>query len=272
MGLLAVAIVGTASAGVLRSGGSERETPRKELEGRLADIHERSVFAFQYSGAGTKVVDCFLPNRRFFAVVDTDADLEVFKRSASDTTPIAVVNAGRALLHRSLFRNGLVPTPWLRTRVPPDPEAMASLRGALGVDLAGYVLRSDATASAAEIVRAALDVSQSVSRLGSSSVGDRYSIRVQPEEFDAATRSAGQAGGLAPVIDVWFKGDGIARIAVGPDRPAGQTGDVEAAGWVLDYAASNPPPRGVAGAVTELAQLGGTPLTGPRSQECSLPL
>ena len=267
--MLAVAVVGMAGAGLLRSGGGERETAREELEGRLADIDEPSVFGFEYSGAGTKVVDCFLPNRRFFAVVDTDADLEVFKRSASDTTPIAVVTAGQALLHRSLFRNGLVPTPWLRTSVPPDPEAMPSLRGALGVDLAGYVLRSDATASAAETVRAALDVSQSVSRLGSD--GNRYRIRVQPE--DAATRASGQASGIAPVLDVWFENDSIRKIAVAPARPPGQTGEVEAAGWVLDYSAPRTaPPKTVIGGITDLAELRSASLTGPRTQGCALPL
>ena len=269
--LLVVAVVGVAAAALLRSGGGQRETPREELEGRLTDVDEPLVFAFQYAGAGTKVVDCFLPNRRFFAVVDKEADVEVFKRSASDTTPIAVVTAGRAFLHSSLFRDGLVPTPWLRTDVPPDPAAMTSLRGALGVDLAGYVLRSDATASAAETVRAALDVAQSVSRMGSA--GDRYRIRVQPEEFDAATRAAGEAGGLAPVIDVWFEDQDIRRITVAPARPAGRTGEVEAAGWVLDYSVpSTAPPRTVIGPVTDLAELASTSLTGPRTQGCALPL
>ena len=271
--LLAVALVGTAGAGWLRSGGSEGETPRQDLEARLTAIDEPSVFAFQYSGAGTKVVDCFLPNRQFFAIVDKEADVEVFKRSASDTVPIAVVTAGRALLHRSLFRDGLVPTPWLRIPVPPAPEARTSLQGALGVDLAGYVLRPDATASAAETARAALEVSRSVLRIGSSSVGDRYRIRVEPEEFEAATRAAGQAGGGAPVVDVWFKGDAIRRIAVAPARPADQTGEVEAAGWVLDYSEpSTAPPSTVVGSVTDVAELGGASLTGSRTQGCSLPL
>lgn len=271
------AIAAIAATGILVFAGDGRRTAEEAMRARLADVTDPAVFAFAYSGAGTRVTDCFLPNRRFVANVDVRAGLAVFARTAAGPTPLAVVTKGGAVLHQSLFEEGAVATPWLRVAIPTTPAVEKALRRALGVDLAAYVVRPGAMATAAETARAAVDAALDVRRVGPEAKGtgrERYRVRVDPERPEKATTSlAADAATPAPVIDVWFEDRTIARISVLPERPAGQTGEVEAVGWTLDYSIPERPPSDrVAGAVTDLGDVDPASLTAPGGRSCALPL
>ena len=277
--MAAAAALVAVAAGAVSSLPRADESPREELARRLEVKSDRPRFAIAYGAGGTRVNDCFLPNRRFLVFVDHRAETLVVARSAADQVPLAIWREGRVFVHRSLFRSGALSQPWLA--VPSDLRGPAgeALRGILGVDLASYLLSDELPPTGRATAVAALEVAKSVRRVPSAAgESDRFSITVDPGQFEEATASAVPSSStptgptssvsLTPTIDVWLdNGDTVARI----DVRAGDTGATR--GWTVEYSPlTTAAPAIRAAEVADLTGVDLSSLTPSASPECELPL
>ena len=260
---------------------SRPKTAGDELARRLQAGAEPERFAIAYAAGGTRVKDCFLPNRRFVVFVDRPADVLVVTRSAADPSPLVVARRHRVLLHRSLFRSGAVPDPWLA--VPADIAGPAgdALRRALGTDLAGYVLTKYLPATGLATALAALEAADTVRRAAEAG-DDRFTLTIDAsrfEELTATTAPSATTAGTpptaptttslpAPTLDIWLDdNDSVTRIDVRVDEQEG------ASGWTTEYTASTTAnPTIPASDIVDLADLDPAQLSSPRSTSCRLPL
>jgi hypothetical protein len=259
---------------LLRSYRSERESgPAALLEAKLVDAPVLDRFRFLYSAAGTRVNDCFEPNRSFLGDVDHQQGLLILRRDPS-SPPIAYVTGGRAVLSASLFRDGTVPTPWLTTAGPVKGALRASLLRALGTGLAGYVVDGKLPPRGADFARDGLEVAKEVTRLPGRDGARRFALRLDRNALPGRTSSA-QPLLEDPTLELWIGASGnIRRIAVRPGRPAATSAnDLDVGGWTIDYL---PPIDGLSvpdlGPFTEVAAVDAATLAAPPIETCELPL
>ena len=222
----------------------------RELQERVARSDEPVKLGFSYEVRGSRVADCFLPNRRFVGSVDyRSGSFDI--QTASGHQAVVLVRNRRVFIHSTLLREGALGAEWLRVERAELDEAAPLLRRALGGDLAAYVLAGALPPSGRETVLELLRVAERVERLPAQEIAsrsaDRFSIRVDAQRFDDAT--AGEAPAApsttqavaAPVAEVWLRGDAVVRVAI---RPEGD-GDAEeaeerGAGWAIDYGRAVP--------------------------------
>ena len=255
--------------------------PEQELARRLGLSREPDRFKFHHRAGGSTVLDCFLPNREFWGDVDYGSGV-LLLRSTTAGTPIAMVADRRAVLHRSLFAAGAVPTTWAQLERPAKPTAHPVVTRVLGVDLAGYVLADALPPSGRATALAALDVAVEVNRIGSQRIGavqaDGYRIVVDAEKFiNGASPSSTAASDEAahtpvPDLDVWLGSDNtVVRIVVQPrgiDRDPKEPG---ISGWVVDYSPGEPVAFTESADVTAFDALEPSTLAAPAAVGCNLP-
>lgn len=250
-----------------------------ELARRLAATDDLDRFEFDHRAGGTRVLDCFLPNRQITGAVDYDAALAVLLDRTG--TEIARKRPDRVLLHRNLFAKDIVPTEWLELELPMDEELRSRLATILGTELAGYLLTPGLPASGRATAVAALEAADRVDPLPASTIDGRHSngyrIIVDDDRFGVDpddSRAAPTTDVAPPTIDVWIdQDDGVRRVTVLPGQlePAN---DEAAAGWSIDYRAPGSPVddrrrSSVTGAAAvDLDRLQGRPATGG----CEVPL
>ncbi len=248
--VLALLVVAVAAAAVTiwRPWNDAAAGPADEFARRL-DRTPVSRFTFTHRGGGTRVLDCFLPNREVTGSVDLRAGVAVV--TGPDGTVLARRNDRRVLLHRSLFAQGAVPTEWVAADLPVNDEHRAALARSLGADLAGYVLSTGLPAGGTVIAEAALDAAADVEALGVTDLDGRtatgYRVALNRDDFNAAgsatTSSAVDAGADVdpPLIDTWIDSQGqVVRVAVQPTSPDGGAAEPEGA-WTVDYQIPGPP-------------------------------
>lgn len=254
---------------------------KQELTRRLGLSREPDRFKFHHRAGGSTVLDCFLPNREFWGDVDYGSGV-LLLRSTTAGAPIAMVADRRAMLHRSLFAAGAVPTTWVQLERPARPTARPVVTRVLGVDFAGYVLADALPPSGRATALAAVDVAGEVNRIGSQSIGavqaDGYRIGVDAEKFaneaSPSTTLASNETARTPVPDfeVWLGSDNtVIRIVVQPrgiDRDPKEPG---ISGWVVDYVPGEPVAPIESADVTAFDALEPSTLGASASDGCNLP-
>lgn len=226
---------------------------RPELARRLANVAEPAEYEFRHRANGTRVLDCFLPNRALTGRVDTAAAVVVMRSAAGK---LARKWRRRVLLHESLFPSGSLPTAWLAITLPTTDALRSALNSSLGVEWAGYVLASGLPPSGRSVASAVLDVAAAVDSLGATRTLDGhaatgYRITLDPDRFAEATSDSFATPGrpkcdvVAP-RQVWIDDRdqvvriAVIRIAVRPGPSTGSTTDPDL-GWTIDYEVPAPP-------------------------------
>ena len=247
--------------------------PSAVLRAALADRTPVERFRFLYNAAGTRVNDCFEPNRSFVGDVDHRQGLLILRRGPS-SPPMAYVTGGRAVLSASLFRDGTVPTPWLTTSGPVNGALRTSLLRALGTGLAGYVVDGQLPPRGADFAREGLEVAKEVTRLPDRDGAQGFALRLDRSALPEATSSA-EPLLVDPILEIWVGASGnVRRIAVRPGRPAGTSADdLDVGGWTIDYL---PPIEELrvpeVGPFAEVATVDAGALAAPPIATCELPL
>ena len=278
---LAVATVAAVAASLVAWPAGGGSSPADELARRLVSTDDPDRFTFVHRAGGTRVLDCFLPNRQIAGVVDYDAALAVLRDATG--TEVARKEPERVLLHRSLFAEGTVATEWVDLELPMDRGLGARLSRILGTELAGYVLTPGLPPSGRATALAALDAANRVDAPPATTIdgrrSDGFRITVDGDRFgDIAgaddDRAAPTTDVAPPVIDVWIgQDDRVRRVTVLPGRPE-SADDEAAAGWSVDYGTIGPPldtrrPSSVTDAAdVDRGRLQGRPATGG----CEVPL
>lgn len=212
------------------------------LGAALADIDEASAFSLRHLPRGTRVVDCFVPNREL--LVDVDLAAESMVVSDAD---------GRELGRRidgAVYLVGRQPAGWIAAELPIAAAVRRELVDRLGPDVVGYLfadgLPADPVTAARELAGAADTVEGASAR--------RYVLALGDDAID------GVDGAVTVEIEV-FEGR-VREIAV---APAGE------GGWRLRYDRGTPlrvePPRDP----VPLTAASAADLT-TSTDECDLPL
>ena len=254
--------------------GSGRDTgPSADLQAALADDSSPTRFRFLYSAAGTRVNDCFEPNRSFVGDVDNREGLLILRRDLS-SPPMAYVTGGRAVISASLFQGGTVPTPWVTTSGPVEGALRSSLLRALGTGLAGYVVDGQLPPHGVDFARDGLEVAEEVTRLRERDGARGFAMRLDRKALPGATAPE-QSLLEDPILEIWIGADGsLRRIAVRAGRRAGpKANELDVGGWTIDYL---PPIEELrvpdVGPFTELAAVDAGALAAPPIESCELPL
>lgn len=213
---------------------------RERVVERLEAAEEPADFEFRFRAAGTRVNDCFLPNREFVGEVRADRGLLVI-RPARGEEPMIASTGEATFLHRRLFEEDSVPAEWVRL-AERGPAVAEALNRVLGADLAGYVVSESLPPSGNSTALAVLRAAEDVTPVGGSTIGDvraeRLRVTIDPEDYEAglgqSTRRADESGGPPPEVDFWITPDDeVVRVEV---RPAAEPGSEEPPpGWVIDY-------------------------------------
>lgn len=254
----------------------------RELQERVSRSDEPAKLGFSYEVHGSRVADCFLPNRRFVGSVDYGSgsfDIQ----TASEQQAVVLVRNNRVFIHSTLLREGTLGAEWLRVEGADVDDAAPLLRRALGGDLAAYVLAGALPPSGRETVLELLRVAERVERLPAQEISgrsaDRFSVRVDAERFDDAVADEARPAPsttepvASPVAEVWLRGDVVVRIAIRPDG----SGDAEEApehdaGWTIDYGRAVPlAPTPAPAASVPFASVANPDLARPIAR-CELPV
>lgn len=235
---VAAAVVPVLGAGCLGSGGSSTAA---ELRRRLEAVAEPADFAFRFRAGGTRVNDCFLPNREFAGRVDADRELLAVSPAPGET-PVVISTAETTFLHGSLFAGGTTGGEWLR--LTQRGEAVAeTLNRLLGPDLAAYAAPGALPPSGRTTAVALLGVATKVSPLGSSVIQGEpaQGFRLTADVADAPRETAEPAarrGGPRQVaeFEIWLSpSDQVVRIEVRPTPAGEEDGGEPPPGWLTDY-------------------------------------
>ena len=206
---------------------------------RVEDGAEPAAFEFDFSYAGSRVTECFVPNRRFSALVDYDAGTLTI-RLPNDDSPSAIAKDDTVFVHRSLLAPDAIPSEWLQVAAD-DDELRDRVARAIGGDLARYLFARALPATARTTALEVLEVTEEVDELGQAQLPDGgaegYRLRLDPDAYAAvATTVANEVQGDSeptPVVEIWLRESDVVRVAVSAE--AGDT-DVEAEpGWIIDY-------------------------------------
>lgn len=254
----------------------------RELEERVARSDELVRLGFSYEVRGSRVADCFLPNRRFVGSVDYGSgsfDIQ----TASRQQAVVLVRNRRVFIHSTLLREGALGAEWLRVERAELDEAAPLLRRALGGDLAAYVLAGALPPTGRETVLELLRVAERVERLPAEEIAgrsaDRFRIRVDAELFEDAIAGEAPAAPSTtdavapPVAEVWLRGDVVVRVAVRPDGNGGaEEAEERDAGWAIDYGRAVPlAPTPAPAASVPFASVSTSELARPVAR-CELPV
>lgn len=254
---------------------------QQELARRLRLSGQPDRFKFHHRAGGSTLLECFLPNREFWGALDYQSGV-LLLLSTTAGAPIAMVADRRAMLHRSLFAAGAVPTTWVQLERPAKPTARPVVMRVLGVDLAGYVLADALPPSGRATALAALDVAGEVNRIGSQRIGavqaEGYRIGVDAEKFTneapPSTTVASDEAARTPVPDfeVWIGSDNtVIRIVVQPRGIDGDPKKQDISGWAIDYLPGEPVAFSESSDVTAFNALEPSTLAAPGAAGCNLP-
>lgn len=255
---------------------------RSERESRTASVVQVALakgasadrFRFVYNANGTKVNDCFEPNRSFVGDVDLGRGLLVLRRDLS-SPPVAFVTGGRAVLSASLFRKGSHPTSWLRTPGLVDGPLRTSLLRALGTGLGGYVVDGQLPPDGTAFARDGLEVAKEVTQLRDRDGAQGFALTLDRNAFPAASDPDDESLLGDPILEFWIGASGdVRRVTVRPGRVPGYSEeDLEVGGWTIDYL---PPSEELAvpdlGPMTELGPGDARTIAAPPIETCELPL
>lgn len=265
LGLVAVLLLGACS---------RNDGVASELGDALDDARAPTRFAFDYRSGGTRVNDCFLPNRAFSGLVDHDAGVLALQQDGMGE-PSAYVARGDIYLRATLFAEGVTEAPWLRATGPLDDQRRAAVVRAIGDGFAGYVasglLPPDGRATALEL----LDVAEAVRVVERSDGAARYELRLPPEALGIAPGQGNEESEIGDlVVEVTVAGDSVTRIAVDEvDEPAAEHVEADADLWSVEY---RPSERRVqlpdVGPVEDLAGIDPALLQAPTIERCEVPL
>ena len=249
------------------------------LQERVARSDEPVRLGFSYEVRGSRVADCFLPNRRFVGGVDYGrGSFDI--QTASGPQAVVLVRNRRVFIHSTLLREGALGAEWLRVERAELDEAAPLLRRALGGDLAAYVLAGALPPTGRETVLELLRVAERVERLPAQEIAgrsaDRFSIRVDAELFDDAIADEAPAAPSTtdavapPVAEVWLRGDVVVRVVIRPDGNGGA--EERDAGWAIDYGRAVPfAPTPAPAASVPFASISTSELARPVAR-CELPV
>ena len=184
----------------------------------LVKVPAPARFSFRHEAAGTRVLDCFLPYRRFDGVVDVEA--RAVELREVDGPPIAYVRPGEVLLAAEAIGADGMDVEWVRLD-DVDQSAREVLRRVVGAELAGYLVEAPPP-SGRDTVLAALDEGAEVAIVRRDASGIRVQLTVAADPRDVAV-----------VADVSPEG-WVEQVTV---TPAGADGaEVGASGWTVRYA------------------------------------
>lgn len=230
---------------VLVAAAATRPSPsaEDELRQRLRRNGAETQTAFTFVGGGTRVLECFFPNRRYGGVTDPAGRRAVFWLGDDPKAKriIAFVDEDAVVLHRSLFDDAPFGTEWVAFATPLSPNDLTTLSDIAGQDLAADLSATAPPPLAATVVETALNSASSVKPIGSASIAGRqvdgFRIEVDPNNLaGSAPAGLSQTGAdLVPMLEVWITPDGaVARIVVRPQRPD-RTVAAPEEGWSIDY-------------------------------------
>ena len=211
-----------------------------DLVRRLAGVDVPPRFAFDYSSAGTEVLGCALPNRRFTVVVDRTEGVVAVRDGTGEL--LVVSGPDQITVAGTQFASSTLNGAWVRAATPLDPERSELLRRVLGVDAASYALADtvpdDGQATAVELVESATTLSV-VRREDDGAAVWRVDVAADEE-----------AGAPAVRAEIAVTGEGrVVRIDVLPSQPARPSDDA-ATGWTVEYDEAEPAPVAVPAATT----------------------
>lgn len=262
LGLVAILFLG----GCTRNEGA---APR--LRNTLENATSSDRYAFDYRSGGTRVNDCFLPNRAFSGFVDHETGVLALQQDGGGE-PSAYVAAGDIYLRTTLFAEGVSEAPWLRAKGPLDARRRAAVVGAVGDGFAGYVASGLLPPDGRETARELLDVAEEVRALEPAEDRTRYELRLPPEALGIASDEA-EIGEV--VVDITISANLVTRITV---DEAVETTDAEHAEaddalWSVEYRSSD---RRIelpdVGGVEDLSGIDPARLQAPRITRCQVPL
>ena len=213
------------------------DSPAADLRSAIDLASDPVRFAFDYRAGGTRVNDCFLPNRSFSGRVDRDTGVLALHRER-DAGPTAYVAKGNIYLRSTLFADGVAQAPWLQARGPLDAAHRAAVVGAVGDGFAGYVASGLLPPDGNETALALVEAAREVRRTAVSDDGARYALDV-PAEALGATGDTTDAESRDVVAEVTVTGGRVARISIDEARepaPAdAEHNENEGPLWVIDY-------------------------------------
>lgn len=260
---------------VLLVGACSRDNgPGAELRSVLDSASAPARFAFDYRAGGTRVNDCFLPNRSFAGLVDRDTGVLALRR-ADDGEPSAYVAGDGIYLRSTLFATGVTEASWLQARGPLDAAYRGAVVDAVGDGLAGYVASGLLPPDGSETALALVDVARAVRRTAVADDGATYELDVPGDELADGT----EAPGAEPpdvLAEVTVAGGRVTRISIGEAaEPGQQDADDEDEGplWAIEYRRSNQRVELPAlEAVEDLVRLDPGRLEPPAITRCEVPL
>jgi hypothetical protein len=259
-----------ASAG----GCAEDPAPLEGLRARVEQLDPPDRFRMSYRATGTDVLSCALPNRTFVLGVDLGEDLLVLEAPGAGPTPLAVRRNGQLSLHVSLFAPVPIDTEWVITDVGDlDGADAASVRRALGVDLASYLLGEGLPPSGESIAAAALAIATEVEAVvdadaePDTEAQETFRLVLDPGRFvdevaDSGPDSPEAPQPEAPVVEIGLDDAMVMNVAVRP--PAHE--DADSAGWAIAFTHPavpfDPPSTGPATPLGEVVEaLAAPPIT-----------
>ena len=257
---------------ILVLGGCTRnDGPASELADALDDATSPTRYAFDYRSGGTRVNDCFLPNRAFGGVVDHETGVLALQQESADE-PSAYVAAGDIYLRATLFAAGVTEAPWLRAKGPLDERQRSAVVRAVGDGFAGYLASGLLPPDGRETALELLDVADEVRSVEHTDDGARYELRLPPEALGIAADEA-EVGDV--IVDITISADRVTRVSV---DEAVETADAEHAEtddalWSVEY---QPSERSVelpeVGGVEDLSGIDPARLQAPTITRCEVPL
>lgn len=220
---------------------SSQSDPAAHLIERLEAVDQPVDFSFAFRAGGTRVNDCFLPNREFVGEVDAARDL-LLSRRTDGRTPLVVSTDDATFLAAELFGERDVPTSWVRL-FERGPNAIEPLTRLIGPDLAAFDASEELPPSGHATALAALGAARGMEVRGASVIGgsrsDGFRVSLDPVRYagEPLASDAMPVPDGPPEIDLWIsKDDEVIRVEVRP--PAVETSanhDEPPPGWVTDY-------------------------------------
>lgn len=267
---------GAVGVAVLLFGACSRDGgPGAELRSALGSRTASARFAFDYRAGGTRVNDCFLPNRSFSGFVDGDTGVLALQRD-SDAEPVAYVAQGSVYLRATLFADGATQAPWLRARGPLDAAHRAAIVDAVGDGFAGYVASGLLPPDGNETALALVDVAREVRRKTVADDVAQYALDVPADELGRGSDTTG-AEPRDVLAEVTVTGGRVTRISIdeaaAPVPADAEHEESEGPLWVIEFRRSNQRVELPAvGGVEELVGLDPDRLRPPSIARCEVPL
>lgn len=181
----------------------------------LGKLERPTRYSFRHVPMGTRVTDCFLPNREFVIAVDLAAGVMLIRnlmgRELARRVDREVYVAAAAL--------GRDDDAWLAASLPVGEDLRGRLVDVVGVDLARYLVADGLPADPVTAARELADAGTTIETL----TAGRYRVALDEDAV----------GGLTGVnVDIELRDDRVAEIAVTPKS--------DADGWRTVYGAGEP--------------------------------